>query len=175
MKRAFTLAALMILMVGVAVVGLMPAVAMGGDAPATSPAASPAAAEQGIGSALWAFVNSPVGIAIVGSLVAWLLARLYTTKPTWKTYEGYIVEAVKFAEKSIPDDVENKGLRRADEALKYISGIFSQINSRPPTAKEAKSLEQGINLVHERLEANGNLDKSAALSLDDTRILPPAK
>lgn len=101
---------------------------------------------------MWAVINSPAGITAMASMVLWGLNRLYASHPAWVKYEGSIIEAVKFAEKSIPDDVENKGLRRFDIALQYVLKVFREVEKRDPKEQEKHELAQGISIVHSDLE-----------------------
>jgi len=108
---------------------------------------------------IWAVLNSPAGVAALAGLLLYALNRFYAKNPTWQEYEGTIVAAVKFAEKHIPDGTENQSLTRLDHALRYALKIFEEVESRRPTAKEASSLREGIQIVHAELEASGNLTK----------------
>ncbi|HUU30837.1 MAG TPA: hypothetical protein VMY69_01900 [Phycisphaerae bacterium] len=108
---------------------------------------------QTILAGAWAALNSPAGVALVAGLVLWLLNRLYAKRPAWEQYEGAIIAAVKFAEKQIPDDVPNKGLARLDAALKYVAGVFEDVNGRRPNAREEAALREGVQITHASLEA----------------------
>lgn len=107
--------------------------------------------------ALWTFLNSPVGITVIGSIVAYALSKLYTAKPAWQKYEGAIISAIKYAEKAIPDDAENKSLKRLDEALDYVLEVFEKVNERNATPQETAALTEGIRIVHDELEAEGTI------------------
>ena len=37
---------------------------------------------------VWDILNSPAAIAIIGSIVAYLLSLLWTKKPTWQKYKA---------------------------------------------------------------------------------------
>ena len=106
---------------------------------------------------VWAAVNSPLGIAVVAAVALWALNRLYAARPEWAKYEGAIISAVKFAEKQIPDDVENKGLARLDAALKYVVGVYEEIEGKRPSAATTAALKEGIQITHADLEAAGAL------------------
>jgi len=112
---------------------------------------------QTILGVVWEVLNSPAGIAAIAGIVLYLLNRLYAAKPTWAQYEGAIISAVRFAEKEIPDDMPNKGLRRLDAALKYVLRVFSEVNKREPTRAEAMALREGVQIVHNELDAEGVL------------------
>jgi len=108
-------------------------------------------APAGATSWVWTFMNSPVGMSVVGFLLLFLLGKLFTAKPQWKVYvdkyRPMLISAVKQAEKLIPDDVPNPGLARLDAALKYMI----RLNNTLDTA----SLTQAITAVHSELEGSG--------------------
>lgn len=112
-----------------------------------------------IGNYLWAFANSPLGIALIIALVGGLLAKLYTKKPLWKTYEGSVIAGIKWAEKAIPDDTENKSLARLDTALKYVIVIVESATGKTVTEAQKQQLAEGIKIKHAELEASGSLEK----------------
>lgn len=64
-------------------------------------------------------------------------------------YRAPLIEAVKFAEKAIPDDTPSKGARRADEALQYFLKLVGAVDER--------AARQALTVVHSELEASGNL------------------
>ena len=111
----------------------------------------------GILEALWNALNSPAGIAAMAGLLLWLLNRLYAGRPAWQKFEGAIISAVKFAEKEIPDDAQNKSLRRLDAALRYVVKVYEEARGRAATAKEMADLTEGIRITHAKLEAAGTL------------------
>ena len=104
----------------------------------------------------WAFLNSPIGITLVVSAVGSLVAAVYAKKPLWKKYEGVLVSAVKMAEKAIPDDSDNAGVKRLDEALDYTLMILGQMGVKVK-AKDMPEIESGLSMVHEKVEADGVL------------------
>ncbi|HUX16315.1 MAG TPA: hypothetical protein VMW52_07560 [Phycisphaerae bacterium] len=106
-----------------------------------------------IWTAVWAGLNSPIGIATVAALVLWALNKVYAAKPAWKAYEGTIITAIKGAEKMIPDDVENKGMKRLDEALRYVLQVYTQVEGKRPTPAVEASLKEGVQITHASLEA----------------------
>ena len=106
---------------------------------------------------LWSILNSPAGIAMLAGLVGYGLVSLYRWRPAWAAWEGSIIQAVKLAEKTIPDDTPNAGLRRFDEALKFILRIYDERTGRQPPASLLDSLREGISIVHDDLEANKTL------------------
>lgn len=113
----------------------------------------------GFGSLLWTFANSPLGIALVSLAAATLIGRVLTKKPEWKRYvEKYkptLIQAVKMAEKAIPDDVPEAGMKRLDLALRYVLNLFDAAE-RVPKLDEAV-LAQALTAVHAELETGANL------------------
>ena len=106
---------------------------------------------------VWEVVNSPAGIAFMAGVLLWSLNKLYAKKPAWVAFEGAIISAVKFAEKSVPDGTESKGLARLDAALKFVVKVYEDARGRKPSAKVAANLKEGIQITHDKLEAAGTL------------------
>ena len=111
-------------------------------------------------NAIWTFLNSPLCITAIAALVLYLLKKARERYPAWMDWEGTIVEAVKHAEKAIPDDAENKSLRRFNEALAYCLRVYQEANGKAPSGRERRDIEEGIRLKHAELEATGVLDKA---------------
>lgn len=105
---------------------------------------------------LWDFVNSPLGLLLVASAVLFVV-NLRWAKPTWKKFEGTIIAAISWAEKTIPDNAANKSVARLDEALKYVLKVHREMTKRAATAKELADLREGIQIVHADLKAKGVL------------------
>jgi hypothetical protein len=105
-------------------------------------------AETSISSMVWAFINSPVGVSIVGGAFLWLLARVFAWRPQWERYhdqyKGLLISAVRHAEKAIPDDSPNKTAQRADAALKYVLGVHAHLKE--------KDVSQALSVVHDDME-----------------------
>lgn len=112
-------------------------------------------------NAIWTFLNSPLGITAVAAVVLYLLKRARERYPAWMDWEGSIVEAVKHAEKAVPDDAENKSLRRFNDALAYVLRVYQEASGTMPSSRERRDIEEGIRLKHAELEATGALDKAA--------------
>ena len=108
---------------------------------------------------VWSFLNSPFGLGMVVTAVIWIGAKIYAARPSWRKYEGAIIEAIKFAEKEIPDDTPNKAAGRINAALQYVLKIHREVNNRGATPEELAELKEGIRIMHAELEANGNLTK----------------
>ena len=108
---------------------------------------------------VWGFLNSPFGLGLVVTAVVWIGAKIYAARPSWRKYEGAIIEAIKYTEKAISDDVENKAARKFDCALRYVLKIHREINNRKATDEEVAEIKEGIRIVHAELESNGNLTK----------------
>ena len=106
---------------------------------------------------LWALMNSPVGVSVVASVALWLVNKVYAAKPEWQAYEGALIQAVRWAEKEIPDEAENKYLKRADAALKYALNAYERMNGHRANARMKEQLAQGLEVVHTDLEAAGVL------------------
>jgi hypothetical protein len=84
---------------------------------------------------------------------------LYDTRPGWSKYEGTIISAIRFAEKAVPDNAENKSLNRLDKALKYVLAVYEEKEGKSPSKAVKAELLEGIQLVHNDLETSGGLGK----------------
>lgn len=100
-------------------------------------------------SMVWEVVNSPLGYTVCAAVLGWILKQIYKKNPGWQKYEGTIIAAVRYAEKEIPDDTENKALARLDAALNYVLKLF-------PDADPVE-VGEGISIVHNALEGQGKL------------------
>jgi len=103
-----------------------------------------------VGSAIWTFLNSSVGISIVAFFLSIVFGKIFTAKPKWKQYVlkygPEIMRAVKVAEKKVTNG------SKLDEALKYLIELEPKLKG----ATEA-DLKQALTAVHTSAEANGNL------------------
>ena len=93
-------------------------------------------------------LNKPIVIATLGAFLVYGLNRRYASKPKWAKYEGTIISAVKSAEKAIPDDTDNKGLARLNNAMQYVIKIYEAKHGKAPTAAMRSDLQEGIQIVH---------------------------
>lgn len=117
---------------------------------------------------VWTAINSPIGIAVAASLVLLLLNWLYSKKPSWKNYEGTIIAAVKWAEKSLPknpDDASNTAAKRLDAALRYVLKVYEEKENKAASNAVTAELTEGIQIVHANLESSGNLTKAVKTAL----------
>jgi hypothetical protein len=112
---------------------------------------------NGIWQVMWDVLNSPAVIALMAGGLLWLLNRLYAAKPAWQAFEGTIIAAVKFAEKEIPDDTPNKALYRLNAALNYVVKVYEEARGKPVDAQTKAELREGIQIVHNELDAQGVL------------------
>jgi hypothetical protein len=55
--------------------------------------------------------------------------------------------------------VESKGLKRLDAALKYVTQVYEEASGRRASNKVVADLKEGIQLTHNKLEAEGALKK----------------
>lgn len=93
-------------------------------------------------------LNTPLAISIIAGALGWVLLRVYKAKPLWEAYEGTIISAVRWAEKVIDDDTENAGMKKLDEALKYVVGVYETYTGKKASAKVEKDLKEGIQIIH---------------------------
>ncbi|MCC5829760.1 MAG: hypothetical protein JJU36_09980 [Phycisphaeraceae bacterium] len=113
-------------------------------------------------SGIWMFLNSAFGFTLAWVVVIVLmfhfLERLSSNGKPWQKYEGAIITAIKLAEKAIPDDTANAGLRRLDEALRFVLNVYREHNpGKAPSADLVHELKEGIQIKHAELERLGNL------------------
>ncbi len=99
------------------------------------------------------FMLAVIGVG-VKMLANWFLSA---SGLKWKKYEGWAVTAVKAAEKAIPDDTQNKGLRRFDKALQVFLSKYTAATGVVPSDADLAGIENLINIVHARLETEGGL------------------
>lgn len=99
----------------------------------------------------WAALNTPIGVTIVSAVVVFILGRIFTQVPKaqalFETYKGPLMDAVRWAEKAIPDDSPNTGLQRFDAALKYVLKVQPQLANVKET-----DLHAMINQAHTEAE-----------------------
>ena len=106
---------------------------------------------------IWGLLNTPAGVTLIGSAVAYVAARLFAAKPAWVKYEGSIITAIKLAEKMIPDDTQNPGLDKLNKALGFVLVVYEDRVGKPADKKALVQLREGVQIVHDRLEKNNTL------------------
>lgn len=103
-----------------------------------------------------AILSNPSVVAIMISILVVLLRALFTRQTKWKEYVGYAIQAVRYAEKQIPDDTPNAGMKRFDQALKHVLQVWERVEGRQATEKEAAQLGNLVNKAH--AEIKGDVD-----------------
>lgn len=113
-------------------------------------------------------LNSDV-VWVIGAIV---LAYVYQTaknkwldnNTAWVKYQAYIVDAIKAAEKLIPDNSGNTAIKRFNLALQMVVTAIERVeNKRVPTAL-SDAIKEGISEVHRELVATGRLPLGSASS-----------
>ena len=94
------------------------------------------------------FMLAVIGVG-VRMLAGWFMSA---SGLKWKKYEGWAVTAVKAAEKAIPDDTQNKGLRRFDKAMRLFLEKYTAATGVTPNDTDLAGIENRSNSVHARLE-----------------------
>lgn len=140
---------MMVLMIGVAFTGDVTPASTTTDAVAAPQIDSESVQASGsLIDALKAFAQSQGFIGVLLAAWAYAAAKLFTRKPKWRVYydqyRGVLIAAVRYAEKAIPDDVEDKSAKRLDAALKYTLQIIGQADQA--------SLSQAVNVVHDEVQ-----------------------
>jgi len=110
---------------------------------------------------LWEKMNTPAGLELVAIFCAFVAGKIYLTKPKWKKYyddyQGYLVAAIKFAEKTVPKgDNATTAERRATAALNYALGVI-QAGKKNPSVLDKDALGQALNVVHDEADSNSTL------------------
>lgn len=109
-----------------------------------------------IGTLIWTFVNSPVGVSIISGLVLFILARVWKAKPAWEKvyneHKGLFFDAVRTAEAAIPNDVEGTAGKRADAALQLILKLEHSI-----ARKSKNDLRLALDKAHTELEVKAEV------------------
>lgn len=109
---------------------------------------------------LWTFLNSPIGILIVTTLIGSIAGWLFKKQPKWEKFydrhKGVFFDAVRWAEGAIPDDTRNKSAAKLDAALRYI------LQMDPYVTITKTDLAKGINKAHAEVEAKKALSAPAS-------------
>lgn len=104
-------------------------------------------AQDSILPLLWAFANSPLGISLVSGVILWLLSKIVTAKPSYlkyyNQYRGLFFDAVRHAERTIPDNTQSSAGAKADLALKYLLELEPTLN-KAPQADLANGIVQAV-------------------------------
>ena len=119
---------------------------------------------QSSGGALdtvWKVANSPAAIAAIGGLLAFGLGKLYLAKPGWKKYEGFMISAIKQAEKAIPPGTPNAGAAKLDLALQYVIQLYEKYTEKTLSDSEKAVIAQGLSKVHDEVVAECTLGGAA--------------
>lgn len=100
---------------------------------------------------VWAFAQSGTGIAVQAFLLVLVLNWVFSKKPAWAGFEGTIVEAIRKAEKAVPDETENKGLAKFDSALKHVLKVYEERRGKKASPKVEAELAEAVKLKHNDL------------------------
>jgi len=110
-------------------------------------------------------LNMPVVVALIVALVLFALNIVFDKRPAWrKKWEDYLPafgQAVRHAEKVVPDDHPNKAVLRADEALKYLIRLLDELG-KSVSAADTSDLRMGLSATHAELDAVGILEDHKA-------------
>ena len=101
---------------------------------------------------IWNIVNSPIGWAISGFIILFVINKIFAAKPGWAKYEGPIISAIKWAEKSIDDNTDNAGMKKADAALKFFIKSYTEAKGKKPSTKIIEKVQLGMPIVHDKIE-----------------------
>lgn len=93
-------------------------------------------------------------------IAACIVTLIMNKKPEYIKYLGYIITAMKFTEKMIPDKSPVSRLYKMDEFLKQFIEIYEKYEGTKPSPKLLKEVTQHMGEVHDDLEAKGTLKSS---------------
>jgi len=97
-------------------------------------------------------LNTDAAVATVASIAAWLIASLFKKKPSWQKYytkyKPIFVDAIRYAEETIPDDTDNKSLKRLDVALNYAIRVIEESRGSKVAKAETDPIVEAINETH---------------------------
>jgi hypothetical protein len=96
-------------------------------------------------------------ITAIAALASWGIAKLFAAKPEWKKYEGLLITAVKIGKKLVPEGTPNIGLQRAAAALTVFEQQYTAAYGKLPTEAILQVAKLALPIVHDRIEAAGNL------------------
>lgn len=127
--------------------------AFGDDTPATALAPPSAPSTLAVlGGLCWTFLNSTVGAGFVAILVSGVVTMIVKANPKAKEiydhYKPVFFDAVRAAEKAIPDDTPNPAFQKMDMALK----LALQLEPKLATVNET-DLRRAITQAHDELKS----------------------
>ena len=101
---------------------------------------------------IFTIITSNAAIAVVvGALVAWFIKWTGTsTGEKYKDWWGYALWAVNMAEKAIPDDSDNKGLKKFDYACKLFVDKYEKATGK--AIETDGDLSAVANLIEQAVE-----------------------
>jgi len=105
----------------------------------------------------WEISQTGPGILLLGSILTFIFKKIFEANPKWSKYEGWLMTAVKLSEKLKLDDHYEKGIIKAEKALKHVTNEYEKTYGKSPKKKLIREFEQGISIVHSKLEANFTL------------------
>ncbi|MCK9179105.1 MAG: hypothetical protein M0P93_08890 [Candidatus Cloacimonetes bacterium] len=112
---------------------------------------------------IFTILNQPVVITLIAGVLLWALNKVYAKKPAWQAFEGSIITGIKWAEKQIPDDSENKSVMKLNAALQYVLNVYKHTEGKRASKAVEAELREGIQIIHAELEGQGSLPVSAEI------------
>jgi len=105
-------------------------------------------------------INSPAFLTVLLAVLSYMLSRIFDKRPAWKRHwaqwNPVFIQAVRYAEKIIPDNHPNKAVARADEALKYTIRVLEG-HGIAVTDTDKPELELNLIETHHQLDSGGIL------------------
>lgn len=100
---------------------------------------------------------SPTGATFIAGILLFIYKTIFkvhvpVVADLLQKYHGSVASIIKRVEKEIPDNTENKSIRRLDLALKYLTEVYSAGEGKQPNEAMIVVLKELINRVHVELE-----------------------
>jgi len=93
------------------------------------------------------FLNTPTGLTILGGIILFVINKIIDKRPGWAKYEGWMINAVKIAEKWTPND-SNGFLGKADKAMELFIKSYETAKGKPPSKRLLADVSNGMAVVH---------------------------
>ena len=82
---------------------------------------------------------------------------LIRRKDAWRKYEGLMIDAIKRAEKLVPESTSTRSLLRLKAALAMFAESYERIYGKPPSPELTQAVATNLPAVHDKLEATDTL------------------
>lgn len=104
-----------------------------------------------------ALLNTDTVMALAVTAVVGFLVSRFAKDSRFKKFEPLLITAVKLAEQAVPDDTPNKGLARADAAMRYFVDQYAKVTGVTANKSVVEAAALALPRIHEMLEKDGTL------------------